>query len=404
MEWLDILARIAAGEDRHTEFKRGLGDLSAIAKAICAFANTDGGVVILGVDDAGAVAGVPEDPERVHERLTSLLQSGLSAPVSGRCGRYLDPGGWVHWIAVPRQRGYEPLRHHGRVWIRRERSSVEPSPTELQELYNAFGYVLTEERGIQAASPADIDLQAFRSYLHALGLETDQEPQPRTEDDLRNRGVLTEIDGAPHPTLYGVLAFGKEPQRFPQTASFWIECVAYAGDDRAADVVLAGEGKGRLDEQVRRAVGWVRGLGRFETYRGLVREDVPLIPEKALREAVVNAVAHRDYAITGSKVLLEVFSDRLDVTSPGLLPNHMTVDSVRAGGQPRSRNELMANYLLVTGLMEQRGRGWPVMRRAMREFNETDVELLQDEGGKFVRVTLRLRRGPAGSESARRAG
>lgn len=108
----------------------------------------------------------------------------------------MDSRGWVHWIEVPRQRGYEPLRHHGRVWIRRERSSVEPSPTELQDLYNAFGFVLTEERGIQAASPADIDLQAFRSYLHALGLETDQEPQPRTEDDLRNRGVLTEIDGA----------------------------------------------------------------------------------------------------------------------------------------------------------------------------------------------------------------
>ncbi len=390
MEWLDIRDRIAAGEDRHTEFKRGAGDLSAVAKAICAFANSDGGVVILGVDDGGTIAGVPDDPERVHERLTSLLQSGLSSPVSARCGRHLDPGGWVHWIEVPRQRGYEPLRHRGRVWIRRERSSVEPSPAELQELYNAFGYILTEERGIQAASTADIDLQAFRSYLRALGLETDVEPQPPSDDDLRNRGVLTEIDGAHHPTLYGVLAFGKEPQRFAQTASFWVECVAYAGDDRADEVVLAGEGKGRLEEQVRRAVGWVRGLGRFEAYRGLVREDTPLIPEKALREAVVNAVAHRDYAITGSKVLLEVFSDRLDVTSPGLLPNHMTVDSVRAGGHPRSRNESMANYLLVSGLMEQRGRGWPVMRRAMREFNGTDVELVQDEGGKFVRVSLRL--------------
>ncbi len=390
MQWLDIRDRIVAGEGPHTEFKRGLGDLSAVAKAICAFANSDGGVVILGVDDAGAVVGVPEDPERVHERLTSLLQSGLSAPVSARCGRHRDAAGWVHWIEVPRQRGYEPLRHRGRVWIRRERSSVEPSPTELQELYNAFGYVLTEERGIQAGSPADIDQQSFRAYLRALGLETDQEPQPQTEDDLRNRGVLTEIDGALHPTLYGVLAFGKEPQRFPQTASFWVECVAYAGNDRATDVVLAGEGKGRLDEQVRRAVGWVRGLGRFETYRGLVREDTPLVPEKALREAVVNAVVHRDYAITGSKVLLEVFSDRLEVTSPGLLPNHMTVESVRAGGHPRSRNELMANYLLVMGLMEQRGRGWPVMRRAMREFNGTDVELMQDEGGKFVRVRLRL--------------
>ncbi|MFQ5666938.1 MAG: RNA-binding domain-containing protein [Candidatus Binatia bacterium] len=392
MEWPDILKRIKAGEDSHAEFKRGLGNLKDIGRAICAFANSEGGVIILGVDDSGAVVGVKEEAEKVQERLTTFLQSGCSAPVSARCGRHADPSGWVHWIEVPRQRGYEPLRYGGRVWVRRERSSVEPSPTELQELYNAFGYILTEARAIQAAGVADIDQAAFRAYLRALGLETTEEPQPTTEDDLRNRGALTEIDGALHPTLYGIMAFGKEPQRFPQTASFWVECAAYAGRDRASDVLLVGQGKGRLDEQVQRAAGWVRGLGRIETYSGLVRTDTPLVPEKALREAIVNAVAHRDYAITGSKVLLEVFSDRIDVTSPGLLPNHMTVESVLAGGHPRSRNELIANYLLVTGLMEQRGRGWPVMRRAMREFNGTEAELLQDAGGKFVRVTLRFSR------------
>lgn len=398
MEWPDILDRIEAGEGRHTEFKRGPGDLKDIGKAICAFANTEGGVIILGVDDAGTLVGVREDAETVQERLTGFLHSGCSTPVSARIWRHEGPGGWVHWIEVPRQRGYEPLRYAGRVWVRRERSSVEPSPTELQELYNAFGYILTEERAIQAASPADIDLQAFRSYLRALGLETDAEPQPTTEDDLRNRGVVTGLGGVLHPTLYGVMAFGKEPQRHPQTASFWIECAAYAGSDRASDVVLVGEGKGRLDEQVRRAVGWVRSLGRLEAYRGLVRTDTPLIPEKALREALVNAVAHRDYAITGSKILLEIFSNRVDVTSPGTLPNHMTVESVRSGGHPRSRNELMANYMLVMGVMEQRGRGWPVMRRAMKEFNGTDAELAQDEGGKFVRVTLRLDPGPGRAE------
>lgn len=252
--------------------------------------------------------------------------------------------------------------------------------------------VLTEERAIDAAGPGDIDRQAFRGYLHALGLETDEEPQPAADDDLRNRGVVIEVDKRLHATLYGVLAFGKEPQRYPQTAGFWIECVAYGGIDRADDVLLAGEGKGRLDEQVQRAVGWLKGFGRFEKYRGLIREDVPLVPEKVLRKALVNAVVHRDYAITGSKVLLEVFSDRIDVTSPGTLPNHITVESVRAGGHPRSRNELMANYLLVKKMMEQRGRGWPVMRRTMREFNGTEAELVQDEGGKFVRVTLQLGR------------
>ena len=116
-------------------------------------------------------------------------------------------------------------------------------------------------------------------------------------------------------------------------------------------------------------MGWFASLGRFESYKELVREDRPLLPQVALRESLVNAVVHRDYAITGSNVLLEVFERHVDVTSPGGLPNHMRVESVQAGGHPRSRNELLANFMLVMGLMEQRGRGWPVMRRAMREFN-----------------------------------
>lgn len=268
--------------------------------------------------------------------------------------------------------------------------------SHLQRLLSSRRFY-TEERAIQAAGPGHIDLQTFRSYLRTLGLDADTAPQPATEDDLRNRGVLTELGGVLHPTLYGLLAFGRDPQGYPQTRSFWVGCVAYDGTDRAADVILTGEGMGRLDEQVRRAVGWVRGLAKFEKYQDLKREDVFLVPPRALREAVVNAVAHRDYVVTGLKVLLEVFSDRIDVTSPGLLPNRMTVESARAGGHPRSRNELMANYLLVMGLMEQRGRGWPVIRRAMQELNGTDAELVQDEGGKFVRVTLRL--GGSGASS-----
>ena len=187
------------------------------------------------------------------------------------------------------------------------------------------------------------------------------------------------------------MAFGREPQEHPQTASFFVQCTAYSGEDRASEVILAGEGKGRLDEQIRRAAGWVRGLGWTERYHGLEREDRPLVPEKALREAIVNAVVHRDYAITGSKVLLEVFRNRIDVTSPGTLPNRVRIENALSGGNPRSRNELMANAVLVARLMEQRGRGWPVMRKAMREFNGTEPELVQDESGKFVRVTFRSR-------------
>ena len=390
MEWPDVRRRIEGGEDRHTEFKRGLGDLSAIGRAMCAFANTEGGLIILGVEDNRTITGVKEDAEGTQERLTSFLQTGCSAPVHARMGRVEDRAGWVHWIEIPRQRGFEPIRYNGRVLVRRERSSVEPSAAELQELYNAFGYILTEERAILDATPAHIDLDAFRAYLQRLGFDTTDDPQPDSVDDLRNRDVLVEIGGELHATLYGLLAFGRDPQRYTRTRDFRIECVAYAGDDRGSEVLQVASAAGRLDEQVERATGWFLGIGRFESYENLRREDRYLLPRRAVREALANAVTHRDYAITGSKVLLEVFDHRVDVTSPGTLPNHMTVERVRAGANPRSRNESLAHFMAAMGFMEQRGRGWLIMRREMRGFNGTEPELIQDERNQFVRVTFRL--------------
>ena len=96
------------------------------------------------------------------------------------------------------------------------------------------------------------------------------------------------------------------------------------------------------------------------------------------------------YAITGSQILLEVFDDRITVTSPGALPNHMTVEQARMEGAPRSRNEMMANAMVVRGLMERRGRGWLTMRHAMRRFNGTEPALVNDERNRFVRVTFLL--------------
>lgn len=394
MEWLAVLQRIERGEDERTEFKRGLGNLSAIGKALTAFSNGEGGLIVLGVDDAGAIVGVQEDAEQVQERLTSFLQTGCSVPVSARCGRHRDPNGWVHWIEVHRQpRGFEPLHFDARYWVRRGRSSVQPSPTETQTLFNDFGFILTEEQVIRSATVDDIDTAAFRAFLQEQGLDAEEDPQPPLEEDMKNAGLLAMPDDELHPTLYGIMVFGRDPQRHPQMSNLFVQCAAYAGADRASDPISVAEAKGRLVDQIDRALGWCRSLGRQEVYRGILRQDVPLLPERALREALVNAVIHRDYAITGSPVLLEVFSDRIDVTSPGTLPNHMQVESVRFGSHPRSRNESMAHAMVVAGLMEKRGRGWPLMRLTMRDFNGTEPDLVNEERGKFVRVTFHLGQG-----------
>ena len=148
------------------------------------------------------------------------------------------------------------------------------------------------------------------------------------------------------------------------------------------------DAKGRLTDQVRNAVEWYRSLDRQQAHRRPERTGTSLVPEQALREALVNAVGHRDYAIVGP-VLLDVFNDRIDVTSPGALPARVRVENVRFG-YPRSRNESMAHAMVVAGFMKRRGTGWPLMRRAMRDFNGTEPEIVNEEHEQFVRVTFHL--------------
>jgi predicted HTH transcriptional regulator len=87
--------------------------------------------------------------------------------------------------------------------------------------------------------------------------------------------------------------------------------------------------------------------------------------------------------VLGSKTLIEVFRNRIDVTSPGVLPNHMTVASALAGGHPRTHNELIANYMTARGLMEVRGRGLPIIAREMREWNGTQPTMVSSDDGRF---------------------
>jgi ATP-dependent DNA helicase RecG len=382
-----ILKAIHEGEPDSVEFKRD-ADLKKIGKAISAFANSDGGILILGVSDDGKVVGIQDNSESLTERITSFLQNGLSAPVQARLGREVLPEGRIHWIEVPRQRGFEPLRYAGNVYVRRARSSVEPGPSELAELYNMFGYIVTEERTVAGVGLDELDLPSFQRYLKRLGLDLEAEPQIAIENDLISRGVLAELGESACATIYGLLAFGKSPQAYSQTQNFFVQCVSYAGKDRAAEVIEVLDAKGQLDEQVRKTLGWLTAQPRREVYRGIERIDIPLLPPKAAREVVVNAVAHRDYAIIGSKILVERFSDRVEFTSPGRLTNGLTPDSVRRGGNPRARNQSITNFLLASGLMEQRGRGWPIIEAALREQGLAAPILEEDREARWVRVTM----------------
>ncbi len=390
MDWNEVAARLRQGDDERTEFGRfrSFGEKDWL-ESVAAFANTDGGVVLLGVRDDGTIDGVPMPEHDVHERLTSILHSGRSGPVQARVRSHRAAEGLVFWIEVAAMRGPEPLRHRERVLVRRHRANVAPSGSELMDLYNSFGLVLTEERVVPGTSASDIDPEAYRRFLARRGIDLEAtEPLPLEEELARAEILADNLDGRREATLYGLLCFGREPQRTPLTSRLFVQFSNYGGRDRGAEVLSTGEGRGRIDEQVRRSEDWLKSLGRSERYSGLEREDRWVVPLPALREALVNAVAHRDYALAGDTVLVDVFEDRVEVTSPGALPNHKTPESVRSGGPPRSRNEAMADFMVVSGLMERRGTGFPRMRRAMLAFNGTTPELTVSRDERWVRVTL----------------
>lgn len=260
-------------------------------------------------------------------------------------------------------------------------------PTE--ELTIPCGSRFAGEMLIPGTSVADIEFEAFRAFMTARGIDLESTAHLSVEDELMRAEIVgRNVDGALEATLYGVLCFGRAPQSHHVTRGMFVQLCAYAGVDRAADVLSAAEARGRVDEQVQRSEDWLRSLGRTERYDGMLREDHWVVPLRALREALVNAIAHRDYAVGGARVMVDVFDDRVEITSPGALPNHKTPESVVGGGPPRSRNESIADFLLVRRMMERRGTGFPRIRAAMKAFNGTEPRLENDKAERFVRVTL----------------
>lgn len=243
------------------------------------------------------------------------------------------------------------------------------------------GFVL--EAGTDA-----IDEQALRRFMAAQGAAFSFGERWPTKEDLLAARVVEDVAGALRPTVYGLMVFGRAPQGYGSTADLYTECSAYDECDGRHGRSEAVRIRGRIDEQVEGALRWFGNLERRASRCGARVGDRSLIPVAVLREALVNAVVHRDYGMTGAHVTLEVFADRVEVTNPGGLPGSMTVERARGGGVPRSRNEEMANAMVVAGLGGRRGTGWWLMRRHMRAFNGTEPELASVEG-QFTRVTFR---------------
>ena len=189
------------------------------------------------------------------------------------------------------------------------------------------------------------------------------------------RIVADDVDGEVRLTLAGVLLCTEEPQRWLPHA--YIQAVSYAGERTDADYQTdARDIGGPLDQQVAESLHFVRRNMLVRATKETARSERPQFSERAVFEALVNAVAHRDYSMSGARVRLHLFGDRLELYVPGALANTLTPDSLYL--RQANRNELIVPLLARcptpsgvgrTRLMDRRGDGVPIIRRECEELS-----------------------------------
>lgn len=324
-----------------------------MAEILTAFANADGGTLILGRDVEGRLGDI-----FVEEDAADVLRAALRLcrpPVHTDWSQQQVPGGTVVMLRVERGRELHSL-WDGRILIRKgaENRPVEGADVEQLLANRPVGDFELQE--VAGATRDDLDEDVIAHYL-----ERRQQRNPRSgvlpkDKLLQQIGAIT---GERIPTVSGLLLFGREPQLFlPQSRAIFV---------RFADVQPRGPegsfGYGRREEMIGplpyiidRAwrVMWEE-MDKQAVVRGLQRHEETEYPQSAVREALVNAVAHRDYRLTGRSIEIRMYTDRLEVTSPGGLPAHITLDNIVE--EHYSRNPRIVNGLYQWGYIEELGLG-----------------------------------------------
>jgi ATP-dependent DNA helicase RecG len=352
-----------------------------LAETLAAFANTDGGVVLLGIDPMGnTVRGV----RTIDAATDKALAAGLRCEpplILPRPEKATFDGKEILLIQVP-----AGLPHayglRGKYLARSGKKNIALGPRQLRQLLRERGEANFEALPAPGATLDDLEDALVQKYA-AMFLN---DPLPNKKDAildlLHRRGCLVKEGGSFRPTISGYLLFGREPQRALPSAEILL--ARYAGK-QMTDEFLRETVRGPLTEEVRRAEAFVvANMRKGARIDGLQRVDRSEYPIPAVREAIVNAVAHRDYAIRGDEIRVLMFSDRIEVYSPGRLPGHVTVDNIVE--ERFSRNEVIAQVLADMGFIERLGYGIDRMIRLMREWGLPAPRFAETTNG--FKVTL----------------
>jgi ATP-dependent DNA helicase RecG len=377
---MDIELILRSPESKTVEFKRDLTSPDGVLRSIVAFANSAGGVLVVGVEDKTRRVVGSSSPLADEEKLASLIADRIEPRLVPDIA--IVPWRRTQLLVVSVQ--LSPLRpHRARLgdrsptaYVRLGSTNREADPQLIGQLQREAEGVSFDESPLVHLSATDVDLAAVRRAF--AGRRT------INAKDLRTLRLLTRHQGRDVPTVAGIVLFGIERDRTVPDA--WIQAGRFADVDRT-DIIDTARFDGPPLEELDNVMHFIRRHTRNAiTIDGLTRTEHPEYPLQAVREALVNAVAHADYSQLGAPIRVSIFADRLESESPGVMPYGLTIDDVRSG-LSRLRNHAIGRVMNELELVEQWGSGIPRMTRACRDAGLAEPEFVEVAGR--LRVVLR---------------
>ena len=398
----ELLEIIASGENSGVEFKRDDLRTQDLAKELVAFSNLEGGMVLLGAEDDGTITGLARDD--LEEWVLNVCRDKIRPAIIPffEVVRGVRDNQDIAIVRVTRGYDVHALWHNNtnRYLIRAGSQSREASPEELARLFQQRGPVRAELRPVSGAVLANLDRRRLRNYFGNIR----QQDVPEDEDEEAWRSLLinTEVMTEEGVTVGGMLLFGIAPNRFLPHAG--IDAVAFSGMEQEYDAqertTLRGPMTPLLSKSddlvengiVEQALNFVQRNTRVVVEaQGGRRVERPAYPPDALRECIVNALIHRDYLLTSTDIQLAVYGDRLEIVSPGRLPNGITPDRMRLGTRS-TRNQLLKDVMRDYRYLEHMGMRIPrKIILGMKEHNGTEPDLIEQDERFLVRL---LAQGP----------
>ena len=376
----DIRQLIRQGENHAVEFKSSQVHPDSLAKEMTAFANSYGGVILLGVDDKGNIEGLSED-RHWEEWVANVSRNNIIPPVLSAYQEIDIDDRKVVVITIEKgiERPYQTSR--SLFLVRVGSTSRTATQGELMRLFQQAGLFHFDLTPVRHTGLKELNLTKIADYFQRWDVDiTDEE---ELETLLANTDILTR-DG--RVTVAGLLLFGLQPQRFLSNSS--IIFAHYLGDKPDSELLDRQVVEGTLDYQVDTSLTVIKhNMRNPSIIEGGKREPTALhYPDKVLRELLVNACVHRNYAISGSRIRILLFHDRLEFISPGRLPNTVTVEKLRSGVS-YAVNPVIVKFMENLRYIDKLGRGLPMV---YREAHKLGREAVFEEFGEEFRVTLPL--------------